>query len=100
MPGQTVQSQIRLLAIPYALFGLITLMVEPHSSDFRVISTNFSGVRIFRKSTVVNDVTQIHKYQVFFFYLETLRFRRKLRNRNGRINLKGQRRKTYWYVGQ
>ena len=28
-------------------------MVEPHSSNFRVITTNFLGVRIFRKFTVV-----------------------------------------------
>ena len=27
-------------------------MVEPHSSNFRVITTNFMGVRIFRKFTV------------------------------------------------
>ena len=27
-------------------------MVEPHSSNFRVISTNILGVRIFRKFTV------------------------------------------------
>ena len=27
-------------------------MVEPHSSNFRVIKTNFLGVRIFRKFTV------------------------------------------------
>ena len=27
-------------------------MVEPHSSNFRVITTNFLGVRIFRKFTV------------------------------------------------
>ena len=27
-------------------------MVEPHSSNFRVIRTNFLGVRIFRKFTV------------------------------------------------
>ena len=27
-------------------------MVEPHSSNFRVITTNFLGVRIFRKITV------------------------------------------------
>ena len=27
-------------------------MVEPHSSNFRVITTNFLGFRIFRKSTV------------------------------------------------
>ena len=28
-------------------------MVEPHSSNFRVITTNFFGVRIFRKFTVL-----------------------------------------------
>ena len=28
-------------------------MVEPHSSKFRVITTNFLGVRIFRKFTVI-----------------------------------------------
>ena len=28
-------------------------MVEPHSSNFRVITTNFLGVRIFRKFTVL-----------------------------------------------
>ena len=27
-------------------------MVEPHSSNFRVITINFLGVRIFRKFTV------------------------------------------------
>ena len=27
-------------------------MVDPHSSNFRVITTNFLGVRIFRKFTV------------------------------------------------
>ena len=28
-------------------------MVEPHSSNFRVITTNFLGVRIFKKFTVI-----------------------------------------------
>ena len=28
-------------------------MVEPHSSNFRVITTNFLGVRIFQKFTVL-----------------------------------------------
>ena len=27
-------------------------MIEPHSSNFRVITTNFLGVRMFRKFTV------------------------------------------------
>ena len=30
-------------------------MVEPHSSNFRVITTNFWGVRIFRKFTVTDS---------------------------------------------
>ena len=30
-------------------------MVEPHSSNFRVITTNILGVRIFRKFTVPLD---------------------------------------------
>ena len=28
-------------------------MIEPHSSNFRVITTNFLGVQIFRKFTVI-----------------------------------------------
>ena len=31
-------------------------MVEPHSSNFRVITTNFLGVRIIRKFTVLNSL--------------------------------------------
>ena len=30
-------------------------MVEPHSSNFRLITTNFLSVRIFRKFTVLTD---------------------------------------------
>ena len=42
-------------------------MVEPHSSNFRVITTNILGVRIFRKITVFTslkmiDVTPICSY--------------------------------------
>ena len=60
-PGQAVQTQIRLLS---SLIRVYTVchsvcivwthysMVEPHSSNFRVITTNFLGVRIFRKFTV------------------------------------------------
>ena len=57
MPGQTVQTQIRLLlekqsdqgfhCLPFHLHRLDS-MVEPHSSNFRVITTNFLGVQIFR----------------------------------------------------
>ena len=64
-PGQTVQTQIRLLR---SLIRVYTIchsvcivwthysVVEPHSSNFRVIKTNVLGVRIFRKFTVVSDL--------------------------------------------
>ena len=61
MPGQTVQTQIRLLleeqsdqglhCLPFHLHHLDS-MVEPHNSNFRVNRTKFLGVRIFRKFTV------------------------------------------------
>ena len=64
MPGQTVQTQIRLLLEEQSDQGLHCLpfhshhldsysMVELHSSNFRVITTNFLGVQIFRKFTVL-----------------------------------------------
>ena len=43
-------------------------MVEPHNSNFRVITTNFLGVRIFRKLTV-----NMVKY-VIFFVRDTIMF--------------------------
>ena len=59
MPGQTVQTQIRLLLIRvYTVCHSVCIvwthysMVEPHSSNFRLITTNFLGVRIFRNFTV------------------------------------------------
>ena len=58
IPGQTVQTQIRLLleglrCLPFRLHSVWThySVVEPHSSNFRVITTNFLGVGIFRKFT-------------------------------------------------
>ena len=48
-PRGAVWSGSTLFTIPSASFGLI---VEPHSSNFRVIRTNFLGVWIFRKFTV------------------------------------------------
>ena len=61
MPGQTVQNQIRLEQSDQGLHCLPFVcivpthysMVKPHSSNFRVITTNFLGVRIFRKFTVI-----------------------------------------------
>ena len=66
--GQTVQTQIRLLqrsslirvyTVCHSLCIVWTYysMVEPHSSNFRVITTNVLGVRIFRKPTV-HSMTQ------------------------------------------
>ena len=64
MPGQTVQVYIRLL-LGSSLIRVYTVchsvciilthysMVEPHSSNFRVITTNILDVRIFRKFTVL-----------------------------------------------
>ena len=57
MPGQTVQTQIRLISVytvchSVCIVSTLYSMVEPHGSNFRVITTNFWGVRIFRKFTV------------------------------------------------
>ena len=57
-PGQIVHTQIRLLIRVYTVCPSVCIvwthysMVEPHSSNFRVITTNILGVRIFRKFTV------------------------------------------------
>ena len=70
MPGQTVQPQIRLLLIwIYTVCHSVCIvwthysMVEPHSLNFRVIVTNFLGVRIFRKFTVKQQ------FVAFYFIL-------------------------------
>ena len=79
MPGQTVQTQIRLLLIwIYTVCHSVWIiwtqhpMVEPHSSNFRLITTNFLGVRIFRNFMVlyikVGTVTVYHLIFMFFFY--------------------------------
>ena len=82
-PGQTVQTQIRLLLVRvYTVCHSVCIvwthysMVEPHSSNLKVIKTNFWGVRIFRKFMVsikarnrrhvhvrVMDVYKFHAYQ-------------------------------------
>ena len=46
--GQTVQTQIRLLADSVYVFLTHFSIVKPHCSNFRMITPNFSGVRIFR----------------------------------------------------
>ena len=54
-PDQTRSSLIRVYTVCHSVWILWThySMVEPHSSNFRVITTNVLGVRIFRKCTVV-----------------------------------------------
>ena len=52
-----MQTQIRLLRAYTVCHSVCIVwtpysMVEPHSSNFRVMTTNFLGVRIFRKFTV------------------------------------------------
>ena len=55
VPDQTAPSS---LIRVYTVFHSVCIvwthysMVEPHSSNFRVIKTNFLGVRIFRKFRV------------------------------------------------
>ena len=59
IPGQTGQTQISSLIRVYTVCHSICIiwthysMVEPHSSDFRVISINVWGVWILRKFTVL-----------------------------------------------
>ena len=62
MPGQTVQTQrsslIRVYTVCHSvciIWTVYSMVVEPHSSNFRVITTNFLGVRIFRKFTLNNN---------------------------------------------
>ena len=75
MPGQSVQTQIRLLRSSlirvYTVCHSVCIvwthysMVEPHSSNFRVITTNVLGVRIFRKFMVFNSHLKngLHEYK-------------------------------------
>ena len=47
-------------------------MVEPHSSSFRVITTNILGVRIFRKFTVSRLIfSSDYGYDAYIFYART-----------------------------
>ena len=54
-PDQTAPRLIRVYTVCHSVCIVWThySMVEPHSSNFRVITTNFWGVRIFRKFTVM-----------------------------------------------
>ena len=71
MPGQIVQTQIRLLlgavwsgstlfAISGCIFWVHYSSVKPSCSNFRVITANFLGVRIFRIFTVTELEGMFH----------------------------------------
>ena len=65
-------------------------MVEPHSSNFRVITTNVLGVRIFRKFTVLNFtdvVTTKATYFFIFLSILMLALMRSLRPRTGMVSM-------------
>ena len=72
MPGQTVQTQIsscsliRVYTICHSICIVWThySMVEPHSSNFRVITTNFLGVQIFRKFTVILKLSRVTEFLI------------------------------------
>ena len=67
MPGQTEEQSdqglhclprlIRVYTFCHSVCSVWThySMVEPHSSNFRVTTTNFLGVRIFRKSKKISN---------------------------------------------
>ena len=48
-PDQTVFAICHSICIVWTHYSIL----EPHSSNFRVITTNFLGVQIFRKFTVI-----------------------------------------------
>ena len=72
MPGQTVQTQIRLLLEEQSDQGLHCLPFHLHRLDsllygrailfnFRVITTKILGVRLFRKFTVLMFERELHE---------------------------------------
>ena len=71
-PDQTAPSGlIRVCTVCHSVCIVWThySMVGPHSSNFRVIITNFSGVRILRKFTVVSmDINSYHTNSHKNFY--------------------------------
>ena len=62
-PRGAVWSGSTLFAIQAASFGCITLKVKPSCSNFRVLTANFLGVRIFRIFMV-----NCHILFIFFMY--------------------------------
>ena len=53
MPGQAVQIRVYTVCHSVCIVWTHYSMVDPHSSNFRVIITIFQGDRIFRKFTVI-----------------------------------------------
>ena len=60
-------------------------MVEPHSSNFRVITTIILGVRIFREFTVLSELKVIAENQAIPVDLES--YVKKLNNSRRRVML-------------
>ena len=61
MPGLTVQTQIRVYTVCHSVCIVWThySMVDIHSSNFRVNTTNFLSVWIFRKFTVMSLTSKV-----------------------------------------
>ena len=75
MPRQTLQTQSSLFRVYTVCHSVCIVwthysMVQPHSSNFRVITTNFLGVRIFKKFTVQSYTSlQIFSFSVTCIYI-------------------------------
>ena len=79
MPRQTVQTQIRSSLIRiYTVCHSVCIvwthysMEEPHSSNFRVITTNFLGIPIFRKFTISQTLILIKSSTFLKFVFPSL----------------------------
>ena len=76
--GQTVQTQIRLLL--YTVYNSVCIfwmhysMVKPSCSNFRVITTNFWGVQMFRHFTVLDASKLVYtdKYNDKYLAFQTV----------------------------
>ena len=73
MPGQIVQTQIRVYTVCHSVCIVWThySMIEPHSSNFRVSTTKFLGVWIFRKFTVL--LISLRSSSIRLLRIETLK---------------------------
>ena len=68
-PDQTAPLKVYTVCHSVCILRTHYSMVEPHSSNFRVIKTNFLGVRIFRKFTIGCLLVQVYyacAFSLFF----------------------------------